>query len=137
MRQNKKVFPLLYREKSPYFRQIQAQNVTFFSCFRFIVPDYSFKAYRKYLTEGIMSKLQKSHEIDLFWRFQAIKHDKMHRIENKKFGKYTFAPLITYHKIEVVRVHMTSKVAPQIFLGGSNFGHQGGGLRKNFFPVLK
>ena len=60
----------------------------------------------------------------------------MHRIENKKFGMYTFAPLITYHKIEVVRVHMTSKVAPQIFVGGQILATRGG-VRKIFFPVLK
>ena len=57
----------------------------------------------------------------------------MHRIENKKFDMYTFAPLITYHKIEVVRVHMTSKVAPQIFLGGVKFWPLGGEYENFFF----
>ena len=53
----------------------------------------------------------------------------MHGIENKKFGINTFAPLITYQKIEVVRVHMTSKISPPNFGGGVKFWPLGGGVR--------
>ena len=57
----------------------------------------------------------------------------MHRIENKKFGKYTFAPLITYHKIEVVRRSHDLKSCPPNFFGGVKFWPLGGGNEKFFF----
>ena len=41
----------------------------FFHAFDSLSQIILLKHNRKYLTEGIMSKLQKSHEIDLFWRF--------------------------------------------------------------------